>query len=123
MGLKGFKRYTFGMKYRGGGPMLASLLHRLTAIIILIFVGLHVVASLTSQRTDAAWATAFNDFYWSPWFQVVVVFSVIYHAINGLRITLLDFFPGFLRFQREAIWVQWTIILPISPEVPCGEVG
>ena len=113
MGLKGLKRYTIGMKYRGGGPMLAALLHRLTAIIILIFVGLHVVASLTSQVTGAGWASWFNDLYWSPVFQVIVLFSVIFHAVNGLRVTLLDFFPSFLRFQREAIWVQWALILPV----------
>jgi succinate dehydrogenase / fumarate reductase, cytochrome b subunit len=113
MSSKGLRRYTIGMKYRGGGPMLASQLHRLTAIIILVFVGLHVVASLTSQVTGAGWASWFNNLYWSPVFQVIVLFSVIFHCVNGLRVTLLDFFPSFLRFQREAIWVQWALILPV----------
>jgi succinate dehydrogenase/fumarate reductase cytochrome b subunit len=49
----------------------------------------------------------------SAWFQILVAFCVIYHSINGIRISLLDFFPGFLRFQREAIWVQWAVILPL----------
>lgn len=113
MGLKQRIRMTDGLKYRGGGPMLAWGLHRITAVVILIFVGLHVIANYFSQETGADWASGFNRLYQSPWFQLVVVFSVIFHAFNGLRISLLDFFPRFLRFEREAIWVQWAIILPL----------
>ena len=93
--------------------MLAWLFHRLSAIGILLFVGLHVLASYTSQETGAGWAKWINSVYMSPWLQVIVAFCVIYHAMNGMRIVLLDLFPGFLRFQREAIWVQWALILPL----------
>jgi succinate dehydrogenase / fumarate reductase cytochrome b subunit len=102
-----------GLRYQGGGPMLAWLFHRLSAIGILLFVGLHVLASYTSQETGAGWAKWINSVYMSPWLQVIVAFCVIYHAMNGMRIVLLDLFPGFLRFQREAIWVQWALILPL----------
>jgi succinate dehydrogenase / fumarate reductase, cytochrome b subunit len=102
-----------GLKYQGGGPMVAWILHRLTAIAIVLFVGLHVLASYASQETGSKWSGWVNDLYMSPWFQIIVAFSVIFHAINGLRIILLDFFPSFLRYQREAIWVQWAIILPL----------
>lgn len=113
MGMRKKVGYFSGLKYQGGGPMLAWLLHRLTAIAILLFVGLHVIASYSSQETGANWAGWVSDIYMASWFQVIVAFSVIFHAINGLRIILLDFFPGSLRFQREAIWVQWAIILPL----------
>lgn len=113
MGMRKRVGFIDGLKYQGGGPMLVWILHRITAIVILLFVGLHVVSSFTSQETGANWAGWVNDIYMSPWFQIIVAFSVIFHAINGLRIVLLDFFPGFLRFQREAIWVQWAVILPL----------
>jgi succinate dehydrogenase / fumarate reductase, cytochrome b subunit len=106
-------RYMDGLKYQGGGPMLAFILHRLTALGILLFVGLHVVVSFTSQQTGAEWADWLNTIYKSPWFQVFVAFCVLFHAFNGLRIALLDFFPSFQKFQREAIWVEWAIILPM----------
>ena len=93
--------------------MLAFLLHRLTAIGILLFVGMHVLASFAAQETGASWAGWVNDIYMSSWFQIIVAFCVIFHSINGLRIALLDFFPRFLRFQRESIWVEWAIILPL----------
>jgi succinate dehydrogenase / fumarate reductase cytochrome b subunit len=113
MGLTKRVRFVDGLKYRGGGPMFAWVLHRLTAIGILLFVGLHVTASFFSQETGGEWAIWINTVYMSPWFQIFVAFCVIFHAINGLRIALLDLVPGFLRFQREAIWVEWAVILPI----------
>jgi succinate dehydrogenase / fumarate reductase cytochrome b subunit len=102
-----------GFKYQGGGPMLAFIFHRLTALGILFFVGMHIVVSFTSQQTGAEWAEWLNTVYKSPWFQVFIAFCVLFHAINGLRIALLDFFPGFQKFQREAIWVEWAIVLPM----------
>jgi len=113
MGRKKRMRAVDGLKYQGGGPMIAWILHRLTAIGILLFVGLHVTASFFSMETGGEWTSWINDIYMSPWFQVLVAFCVIFHAFNGLRIILLDFFPAFLRFQREAIWVEWAVVIPL----------
>jgi len=113
MGVNNKVKVIEALKYQGGGPMLAWLFHRLSALGILLFVGLHVLASFTSIETGAGWASLINDVYMSPWAQILVAFCVIYHAMNGVRISLLDLFPRFLRFQREAIWVQWALILPI----------
>jgi succinate dehydrogenase / fumarate reductase cytochrome b subunit len=113
MGLKRRMKYTDGLKYKGGGPMLAWILHRITAFGILLFVGLHVVADYFSIQKGADWATQLNTIYMSPWFQIIVAFCVIFHALNGLRVILLDFYPDFLRFEREAIWVEWLVILPL----------
>jgi succinate dehydrogenase/fumarate reductase cytochrome b subunit len=38
---------------------------------------------------------------------------VLFHVINGLRITLLDLFPTLIEHQREAIWVEWAVFLPV----------
>jgi len=45
--------------------------------------------------------------------QILVLFCVLYHAINGLRIVVLDMWPALYRFNREAMWVQWAIFLPL----------
>ena len=104
---------TSGLKYRGGGPMLAWLLHRITGIAILLFVGLHVYASFFTQELGSSWAISINKIYESWVFQIVVAFIVIFHTLNGLRIVILDFRPKFLQYQREAIWVQWAIFIPV----------
>ena len=37
----------------------------------------------------------------------------MFHAINGLRITILDLWPSLLVHEREAIWVEWVVFLPL----------
>lgn len=103
-----------GVTYRGGGPMLTFLLHRITALGIILFVGLHVLASFSMQQLVADdLGTAINTIYEAWWFQIFVVFCVIFHALNGLRITILDIFPKLLKFEREAIWLEWAIFIPL----------
>lgn len=103
-----------GVTYRGGGPMLTFLLHRITALGIILFVGLHILSSFSMQQLVADnVGTALNIIYESWWFQIFVVFCVVFHTLNGLRITILDFFPKMLKFQREAIWLEWAIFIPL----------
>jgi succinate dehydrogenase/fumarate reductase cytochrome b subunit len=37
----------------------------------------------------------------------------LFHAINGLRITLVDLWPKLIEYQREAIWVEWAVFIPL----------
>jgi len=101
-----------GLRYRGGLPMLSWRLHRWTGIGIVVFVGLHMIASLFgSQGSD--WGIAINTVYESVYFQLLVVGLVYYHALHGLRVIILDFWPRFLEYQREITWAQWLIFIPL----------
>lgn len=102
-----------GLAYRGGLPMLSFLLHRITAVGIIVFVCLHIVASFAMQEAWGNWGTALNVFYESWIFQIFVYFCVIFHTLNGLRIVLMDFWPKLLKFQREILILQWLIFVPI----------
>jgi len=102
-----------GLKYQGGGPMLAWMLHRITGLGILLFVGLHVIASFFMQQTGSDAATFINTIYEHWIFQIFVAFFVLFHALNGLRIAILDIWPKFLVYEREALWLQWFIFLPV----------
>jgi len=102
-----------GLKYQGGGPMLAWILHRLTGLGILIFVGVHVLSSFFMQQIGTGLATSVNIVYESWEFQIAVIFCVLFHAINGLRIAILDIWPKLLPFQKEALWLEWVIFIPV----------
>jgi succinate dehydrogenase / fumarate reductase cytochrome b subunit len=102
-----------GLKYKGRGPMIAWMLHRITGVGILVFVGLHVVASFFMQQVGSDWATALNTVYESWIFQIVVIFFVIFHALGGLRIAILDLWPQFLEYQQESLWLQWLVFIPV----------
>jgi succinate dehydrogenase / fumarate reductase cytochrome b subunit len=102
-----------GLKYQGGGPMLAWILHRITGLGILTFVGFHVIASFFMQQTGSDLATSVNIIYESWAFQIVIAFFVFFHALNGLRIAIQDLWPQVQIYQRELLWLQWFVFVPV----------
>lgn len=102
-----------GLKYRGGGPMLAWSLHRISGLVMIFFIGLHILAGFSMQQFGSDLGTSINIFYESAYFQIALYFFVIFHAINGFRIIILDVWPKLLQYQRELIWLQWFVIIPL----------
>jgi len=104
-----------GFIYKGGGPMTAWLLHRISGLGIVVFVGLHVLMSFLSAGDSGLsdLASDLNGIYQSWGFQIFIVACVLFHAINGLRIIILDLWPALLEHQREAIWIEWAVFLPL----------
>ncbi|HLE15961.1 MAG TPA: hypothetical protein VI776_14525 [Anaerolineales bacterium] len=102
-----------GFKYRGGNPMWAWMLHRITGLGMVVFISLHILASFFMQQTGSQLATFINTLYESWVLQIFVVFFVVYHALNGLRIAILDLWPQFMVYQRQALWLQLFIFAPV----------
>jgi succinate dehydrogenase / fumarate reductase cytochrome b subunit len=98
-----------GVRYRGQGPMLTFILHRIGGLGMLILVSTHILSSFAAGDLG----TLLNDLYKHWAFQLVVFFCALFHAVNGLRITLLDLWPRLLTFQREAMWVEWAVFIPL----------
>lgn len=106
------------LRYRGGQSMLAWLLHRISGIGIVIFVSMHVVAafylySVEPQSITGQISQSLTIFYeWLP-MQIFILFAVLWHAINGARIVVLDMWPSLMAYNREAMWVQWALFIPL----------
>ena len=102
-----------GAKYKGGGPMLAWILHRISGLGIIIFVALHVIASFLTQQMGSDIGISINIIYQSIYFQLFIVFCAIFHGVNGFRIIVLDIWPRLIRYQKESTWLEWFVILPL----------
>jgi succinate dehydrogenase / fumarate reductase cytochrome b subunit len=102
-----------GLRYRGKQGMLNWILHRLTGLGILLFVGMHVIVSFFGQQFGNDIAFALNSVYEYWVFQLFIYFSVLFHALNGTRVALMDLFPALIRYQQELIWLQWVIFIPV----------
>jgi succinate dehydrogenase / fumarate reductase cytochrome b subunit len=103
------------LAYRGGQPMVMWLLHRLTGIGLALFVSMHVLAAFllnAVEGTTGDVANALTGFYEATPMQIFMLFSALFHGLNGLRIVILDMWPALHRFNREAMWVQWALFLP-----------
>ena len=102
-----------GLRYKGGGPMLAWMLHRIAGIGMVLFVGLHVVGSFFTQQTGSDLGITINIIYQSLYFQIFIYFSVLFHGLNGMRIIILDLWPRMIEYQRELTWLTWLIFIPV----------
>ena len=109
MGLKRDVSLKDALRYQGKGPMLTYILHRLGGLGMVTFVGLHVLASFVGGRVGSS----INLIYENWVFQIFIFFCVLFHVINGLRIIILDLWPRLVEHQREAIWLEWMVFLPI----------
>ena len=106
------RRVSFRAGLRYKGTMTNWILHRITGLGIVLFVGIHVLMGFFGQQFGSDAAFAINALYESWAFQLFVYFSVLFHAFNGSRLALMDIFPGLIRFQCELIWLQWLVFIP-----------
>ena len=109
MGLSRNVSLRSGLRYQGQGPMLTFILHRIGGLGMAIFVAVHILASFVGGDVGAA----LNNIYEHWLFQIFIFFCALFHAINGLRITILDLWPRLIEHQREAIWLEWAVFIPL----------
>ena len=101
MGLKRNVSLSTALGYKGQGPYLTFILHRTggSALFILFTVYILSLVGVQSMHT-----------LMSNWlFQVVFLVFGLFHAINGLRITILDLFPKLIEHFRTAINIEWVV--------------
>jgi succinate dehydrogenase / fumarate reductase cytochrome b subunit len=109
MGLKRDVSLLTGLRYKGQGPMLTFILHRIGGVGMAVFVAVHILASFVGGSVGAF----LNNVYTHWLFQIFIFFCALFHVVNGLRITILDLWPRLIEHQREAIWLEWAVFLPL----------
>lgn len=116
MGLNRNVSLSTALAYKGQGPYLTYILHRIGGAGMAIFLTMHLIASFLeilhvgiSERVG----DILNDIYINPFFQLFIFFCIFFHAINGLRITILDLFPKLIVYYRQIIWAEWVIFFAV----------
>lgn len=93
-------------------------MHRLTGLGVVLFLVLHVVDTSWAVFYPALYEKAIAS-YQSPLFTIGefgLVFAVIYHAYNGLRIAIIDYRPEWWRHQqRAALIVIGATVVTLVP--------
>lgn len=88
--------------YRGGPGMWSWILHRGSGLAVLGFLFLHVLdTSLVMFGPNAynRMAHLYESALFRP-LEVLLMFLVIYHAFNGLRVILVDFWSQGVRYEK-----------------------
>lgn len=97
---------TWFANYKGQTGQWAQLLHRVTGLLILLFLLAHIVdTSLVGFGPGVydAWATVYHNRVVRV-FELLLVGTVIYHALNGIRVTIIDFWDKGSIYQERLFW-------------------
>ncbi len=99
--------------YRGREGMWSWVLHRVTGVGVLVFLFAHVLDTVLVGWGPEVYNSVVG-IYHVPVFrvlEVVLVGAVIYHAVNGLRIILIDFWDAAADYQRQLTVVTAVVTL------------
>ena len=112
------KSSDYGSVYKGHEGQWSWLFHRVTGVAIILFLFAHVV-----DTAVVGWGPqAYNrvaSVYHNPVVRTLelgLVAAVLFHSYNGIKILLIDFFPGLTR-HITAIG-RATIILFVLSMIP-----
>ena len=105
-----------GTLYRGREGMWSWVLHRITGILVFFFLFAHVIDTAMVRVSPSAYNSAV-DTYKNPvvgLMEVGLVAAVVYHALNGIRVLLVDFWSRGPRLQRQmsyGVVVLWVVLM------------
>jgi succinate dehydrogenase / fumarate reductase, cytochrome b subunit len=99
--------------YRAREGMWSWILHRVAGVGIFIFLMAHVV-----DTSLVGWGPKlYNDavhLYSNPFArigEIVLIGAVLFHAVNGVRLILVDFVPNATRVQRQLFYGVAVVFL------------
>ncbi|MGH9154306.1 MAG: succinate dehydrogenase, cytochrome b556 subunit [Acidimicrobiales bacterium] len=93
-----------GTLYRGRSGQWAFLTHRITGFLVFCFLLLHIVdVSLVARPDLYDEVHALYGNVLLRLFEVGLLFALVFHALNGLRIVMVDFFPGAIGNEKAAL--------------------
>ncbi|BAI80168.1 succinate dehydrogenase, cytochrome b subunit [Deferribacter desulfuricans SSM1] len=98
--------YPKKVSYRKHTGMTAWLLHRITGVIL----GLYLIFHILGKAGVAEWFTSLTA---NAGVRAVVFLTFIYHAFNGFRIVLIDFSNGAEKgvFAKQFMVVIFLVIV------------
>jgi succinate dehydrogenase / fumarate reductase cytochrome b subunit len=86
----------YGSLYKGHPGQWSWVFHRVTGVAVILFLFMHVVDTALVGWGPEAYDKVVRA-YANPIVHLLelgLVLAVLYHSLNGLKITLIDFFPG-----------------------------
>ncbi len=88
----------------------AWILHRLTGLALIFYLSLHVWV-ISTLAGDNGQFNEIMKFLGSPLFKYLEIglwFVILFHAFNGIRVVIVDFFKGSL-YHKSLFWILMII--------------
>jgi succinate dehydrogenase / fumarate reductase, cytochrome b subunit len=105
-----------GTIYRGREGMWTWVAHRITGVMLFFFLFAHVIDTAMVRVSPEAYNSAVET-YKNPVvgvMEVGLVAAFLFHALNGIRVILVDFWANGPRFQKQMAYgviVLWVVLM------------
>jgi succinate dehydrogenase / fumarate reductase cytochrome b subunit len=88
------------------------MLHRVTGLGVVLFLLLHIFDIFLMAAGEEVFEKFLGLYTAAPFrvMEAALIFAVIYHALNGARIIVIDFWPKFGKYQL----ILWRIQLALA---------
>lgn len=96
-----------GTLYRGREGMWSWVAHRVTGVLIFFFLLVHVLDTALVRVSPEAYNAVIGT-YQTPVMglgEAGLVAAIVFHAFNGIRVALVDFWSQGPRYHRVMLWV------------------
>ena len=113
VGLFRMRKDQKGPAYRGGVGQWSWAAHRITGVLVLAFLFGHIVDTFAVGFGPELYdeTIALYKQWWFMPVEVGLIAATLYHALNGLRIILFDFWPGLALRQRTFAYAQLVLFV------------
>jgi succinate dehydrogenase / fumarate reductase cytochrome b subunit len=93
-----------GLRYRGESGQWAWIFHRTSGFLTVVFIITHVLDSTLVTFFPRIYQKTIKIFKHpiATLGEIVMIGAVLYHGVNGLRVTVMDFRPELWRYQKKA---------------------
>ena len=104
-----------GTLYRGREGMWSWVGHRITGVVIFFFLLVHVLDTSLVRVSPEVYTSVIGP-YKNPLMAVGetgLVAAILFHAFNGIRLILVDFWAKGPRYQRQlmiGVLVLWVVL-------------
>ncbi|QBJ95418.1 succinate dehydrogenase, cytochrome b556 subunit [Rhodococcus sp. ABRD24] len=109
--------------YRGDPGMWSWVLHRITGVATFFFLFVHVLDTALVRVNPDTYDRVIET-YKNPLvglMELALVAMVLYHALNGLRVMLVDFWSKGPQYQRVMLWgilaIWFVVMIPAAGRI------
>lgn len=105
-----------GTLYRGREGMWSWVAHRISGMLLFLFLVVHVLDTALVRVSPEAYNAVIHHYH-SLIFglgEVGLVGAVLFHALNGVRIIAVDFWSKGTEYQRQLLWgvlALWVVLM------------
>lgn len=103
-------------RYRGSEGMVAWAFHRISAVALWLFILLHVLDIYLAGGNPKVYDDLIAFYGSTPGrvLEVLLGAALLYHALNGLRILIMDFWPRMTLYHKQIWYVNWAIFIVVG---------